>query len=183
MPPGFDRKKRPMLGLPGLELLLVQAFALLLLWGATSDLQSFLIPNRVSLAVALLYPAYVLTAPHPVDWLAGCGAATVVFLVGAVAFARGWFGGGDVKLLAAAALWAGPGLLPSLLLVTGAAGGLLGLIVLAQPVMARWRPGRLGLAGPAVEMGKGNSGLQTKIPYGVAIAAGGLFVAVQLLLS
>ena len=56
--------------IPSLEQLLVQGFALLLLWAAWSDIQSFTIPNRVPLAIALLYPAHVIASPVPVaNWL------------------------------------------------------------------------------------------------------------------
>ena len=57
--------------------------------------------------------------------------AAVVFGAGTAAFAAGALGGGDVKLLAAASLFAGPGLISDFLLVTALAGGVLGLAVLA----------------------------------------------------
>lgn len=163
--------------------LLVQAFALLLLWAAWSDIKSFTIPNRVSLAIALLYPAYVMAAPVQPDWLLACGLAAVVFALGAFAFARGWFGGGDVKLLTAVSLWAGPTLFSEVILVTALAGGVLALVVLAQPAMTpifaqlriSWWP---ELAAPATA---GKPILRTNLPYGVAIAAGGLWLAIQLL--
>ena len=52
--------------------------------------------------------------------------AAVVFGAGTAAFAAGALGGGDVKLLAAASLFAGPGLISDFLLVTALAGGVLG---------------------------------------------------------
>ena len=44
-------------------------------------------------------------------------------------FARGWLGGGDVKLLSAATLWAGAPQTLGLLVVTGILGGALALIL------------------------------------------------------
>ena len=68
-----------------------------------------------------------------------------MFLLGAGLFALGLFGGGDVKLIAAMALWTGFADLARFLLVMGAAGGLLGLVLLLkrlrqQPAMATSAP-------------------------------------------
>ncbi len=70
--------------------------------------------------------------PHPSLYgaLAAIGCAAAVFLGGAVLFARGYLGGGDVKLLAAATLWAGPAGTPTLLMLTGVLGGALALFLL-----------------------------------------------------
>jgi prepilin peptidase CpaA len=87
-------------------------------------------------------------------------------------------GGGDLKLMAAVALWIGIGELPQLVILTAMAGGAfaLGLIVLrrlltgalvAQSVFSQVTLPRLLLPGE-------------KIPYGVAIAVGGIFLARKL---
>ena len=62
-------------------------------------------------------------------------AAPLVFVAGALLFSRGLIGGGDVKLLTAATLWAGPGLTPALLIVTALLGGLLTLALLSPLAM------------------------------------------------
>src|SRR3546814_1397676 len=67
--------------------------------------------------------------------------AAIVLGLGILAFARGWFGGGDVKMLAAVSLWAGPAHLSLLLLVTALAGGLLSLIILCRPLLQRLAAG------------------------------------------
>jgi prepilin peptidase CpaA len=64
-------------------------------------------------------------------------------------------GGGDVKLLAASALWTGSAALLPFLTATALAGGLLAAVFL---VFAR------------------RGGRRVALPYGVAIAAGGLLV-------
>ena len=170
--------------LPSVDQALIQCFGLLLLWAAVSDLQSFMIPNRISVAICALYPAYVMSSPVPVDWLSACALTLLVFAVGAFVFARGWFGGGDVKLLTAASLWAGPALFPALIFVTGVAGAAIGLLALAQPLVAPLRA-QLGLSWipelPTTGGTPNQPSMRTNIPYGVAIAVGGLFVAVQLL--
>jgi prepilin peptidase CpaA len=104
----------------------------------------------------------------------GCAAGVIVF--GGVLFSRGWIGGGDVKLLAAAALWAGAGAFPPLLLLTGLIGGLLALFFLT-PLGARItaardpRPERVSADNPRMR--------GTPLPYGVAIAAAGLLVTLS----
>jgi len=101
------------------------------------------------------------------------GVALAVFLVGAVLFARGWLGGGDVKLLTAAVLWAGPAGTPALLMLTGVLGGALALFLLmpfgSQITMAI----RALLGQPPVSTERG---MATPVPYGVAIAGAALIV-------
>ena len=97
--------------------------------------------------------------------------AAVVFGVGIAAFAAGALGGGDVKLLAAASLFAGPGLIADFLLVTALAGGVLGAAVFAGAP--------IGPPAPAADTAI-RTRLRRGLPYGPAIAAGGLWVAATL---
>ena len=170
-----------MLALAWIDLLLVQTVIVLLVWAAVSDAASFRIPNRITAAIVLLYPAHVLAAPQPIEWLGACGIAAGVFALGILAFARGWFGGGDVKLFAAASLWAGPAMFPSMLLVTGLTGGLLGILALLWSRFGWMLPYRFA-AGPASagEVERRPS-FRTHVPYGVAIAAGGVAALLPLL--
>jgi prepilin peptidase CpaA len=148
------------------HILALLAFAILLLWAAGEDMRRLIIPNWISLAVVGLYPVFALTSPAATDWLLAAGTAALVLLGGFMLFAVRLMGGGDVKLMAAVALWAGPGRLPLLISVTAIVGG----VVAAGLLVIRWvRSRRQGRdAGSAV------------MPYGVAIAAGGLAVALSL---
>ena len=137
----------------------------LLAWASYEDARDYLIPNRICGAVAALFPIFVLTTGHWSDLWLSAAAALVVLLVGFMLFSRGLLGGGDVKLMAALALWAGPDLVLPFVFITGIAGGLLSLAMIAPRLIAR--EGAL-LAGPPV-------------PYGVAVAAGGLYVVFHLL--
>ena len=93
---------------------------------------------------------FILPAPPSLYGALGAiGCALAVFLVGAVLFARGWLGGGDVKLLTAATLWAGPAGTPALLVLTGVLGGVLALFLL-MPFGSQIADGRPGPARPAV---------------------------------
>ena len=158
--------------------LIVFGFIGLLAWAVISDLRSLRIPNRASLAIVCLYPLHVLLSPTPVDWTTSALIALGVFAVTTVFFAFRWMGGGDVKLLAATALWMGPQGILGFLFVTALAGGALALI-LKSPV-------RLALAFAADSLGrKGlrDTFLEHTVPYGIAIGIGGIYVAVNTLLA
>ena len=158
-----------------IEHFVVALFLALLCVAAIHDATTYRIPNRVSLAIAALYPAHVLASGGNVAWMGALFVAAAIFAVGTALFAFVVFGGGDVKLLAATALWAGPAGLPDLLAITAIGGGLMALLMTSSLrfglALALEAAGRSG----AREMVLGNS-----LPYGVAIAAGGWFTAASL---
>ena len=158
---------------------LLALFLALLAWAALSDGLRFRIPNGASLAITLLYPAHVLASPIPVDWLGALLVAAIIFAVGVALFARGLLGGGDVKLLAAAALWAGPHLILPLLIVMGLTGGLLSVIAWLLQFLRRLRAA--GWASLALPYSSGD-GFE-RVPYGVAIVAGAAYAAIHLLFT
>jgi prepilin peptidase CpaA len=129
---------------------------------AVTDSRSRRIPNPLSAALALLGLARIAFALATGGGAAALGldllAALAVFVPAALAFRFGLLGGGDVKLMAAGALWLGPAALGPYLLTTVLAGGALAVLFLL------WRVAR-----PRRADGKGPS-----LPYGVAIAAGGI---------
>ena len=108
-----------------MHLVPVAGFTGLMAVAAFEDLRRLVISNRLILALCVLWPFYLAIAPNlslaSGGLAAGCAAA--VFAVGALLFARGLIGGGDVKLLAVATLWAGPTATPALLVWTGLLGG------------------------------------------------------------
>jgi len=146
------------------------AFAVILVAAALSDVRTLTIPNRYTAAIALLYPVHVLTGPANIDWLMAIMIAAVVLLVCAGMFAFGLMGGGDAKMLAACALWAGPNLLAPFLVFTALAGGAVSLTIILRARYG-WV---VGLAEPDTQL---------SVPYGVAVASSGLLVAYTLFLS
>ncbi|MEX2450426.1 MAG: prepilin peptidase [Rhodospirillales bacterium] len=150
-------------------------FAGLLIAAAVWDVRTFTIPNRLNAVIALLFPVYAFYGPQPVDWMWTIIVAAVVFAGGLALFALNALGGGDVKLLAAASLWAGPGAIFDLLIVTALAGGAMALLLTARSryavAMALEAAGRKHLR---------DTVLGDNLPYGIAIAAGGIAVAVKL---
>ena len=142
--------------------ILLAGLAALLVVAAVIDVRTFTISNRLNLTVALLAPLYWLSiALSPWPGIAiQLAAATAVFLVLAGAFYAGMMGGGDVKLAAALALWFPPVSTVKLLVLMSLAGGVLTLAVVAWH-RAKQREGR------------------PEIPYGVAIAFGGIAILTQ----
>lgn len=154
----------------------IVCFAGLLCWAALSDVSKYIIPNSVCLGIVGLFPAFVLAAPIPVDWAGHLVTALVMFAIGFIFFAFRLTGGGDVKLLAATALWAGPEQILPFLFAVAIAGGVLSLLTLTRLKVFQLR------SGDGVSFGvRLGSAMQTHVPYGAAITAGGVMVAVRLL--
>lgn len=114
----------------------VAAFAVLLIAAGWQDLRTMRIANGLSVGIAasfIVWAAAGMGLGHlvlaQIGWAFACAAA--VFGLGALAFAVGAVGGGDVKLLAAASLFAGPAHQIDFLTVTALVGGFLGLAILA----------------------------------------------------
>jgi prepilin peptidase CpaA len=155
------------------------AFALLLLMAAWQDLRTLHIADAFSLGIVLAFVMWALGgwaqgtfSPLSLGLAAAC--AIGVFAAGALAFAFGSLGGGDVKLLAASSLFAGPALMLDFVIATALVGGLMSVAILAGAPIGPAVPA--APTGGATVRGRLRSGL----PYGPAIAAGGLWVAASL---
>ena len=139
--------------------ILVCVLAAMILVAAAWDLRKREIPNTLNAAIALL--------AIPFWWASGLalwpdvaiqfGIAAAVLGLFAIAFAFGAMGGGDVKMVAALALWLPPQAVVMLLVVMSLAGGVLTAVMWARHRLARSRH-------------------QLEIPYGVAIAIGGFWL-------
>ena len=117
---------------PLLSLLAVALFAA----AAVTDLRSRRIPNQISLVLAGLALVRIgMALAAGVGWSAAgldLVAAVAVFALGACAFRLAILGGGDVKLIAAGALWFGLAGLAPFLLTTVLAGGLLAMLFVGR---------------------------------------------------
>ena len=161
--------------------LVVWAFIGLLGWAAWSDFRRLLIPNRISIAIVALFPAYALAAgltPSEIGAAALCAAG--LFALGVVLFARGWIGGGDAKLLAATALWAGGARLADFVVITTLAGAALALLLYVPRRLSAYLPALVWLEVP-VGAGAAARPAPAQLPYGIAIAAGGVYLAFTIL--
>jgi len=154
-----------------LFLCIVLSGMFLTIYAAISDYQIFKIPNWISLALLLLYPAAVLTSPTEVDWIYGVIVGGGVLVVGFGIFAFGGLGGGDVKLLVALSVWAGVKLLAPFLFAVVITGGFLVVFILIRE--SRRNPKSNGTI---LENIRSSILSRTPVPYGVAIAAGSVVI-------
>ena len=155
-----------------IQFVLFAVFPFALAYAASSDLLTMTISNRVPL---LLAGAFVAMSPligmdlatFAMHWAAGGAMLVVTFFL----FAMGWIGGGDAKLAAVVALWIGwPPQIIEFVALASIFGGLLTLAILVFRQMVvpafvmrpRW-----------VQKLHDD---ETGIPYGIALAAGGLAV-------
>jgi len=138
--------------------------AAMLLWAGIEDVRHRTIANGKNAAIALAAPLWWWAAglsPWP-DMAVQLVLATGVFAAFALAFRLGMMGGGDVKMIAALALWFPWGRFLELLVAMSLAGG---AITLAMLVHRRLRGG------------------EVEVPYGVAIAVAGLLALREPLLN
>lgn len=137
---------------------------------AASDLASRRIPNALVLTAGLAGLA-VSAGAHQL--VSGVTASIICLCVTVPGWRRGFLGGGDVKLAAAAASWVRLDHLPVFALTTALLGGLLSVLVL---VMSSSSTKRLVRANATASLATGTMTIArsagTSIPYGVAIAAG-----------
>jgi prepilin peptidase CpaA len=143
----------------GISWILIAILAAALAVAAFGDWRTRVIPNRLNAAIALL--------AIPYWWSTGVSlwpgvalhvaVAAVVFGLFTLAFMAKAMGGGDVKLVAAVALWLPPFAVVKLLVLMSVAGGLLTIAMLIRHRMSRRQE-------------------ELEIPYGIAIAFGGLWL-------
>jgi prepilin peptidase CpaA len=152
--------------------------AILLVAAALHDVAARTIPNWVSLALCGLG---VLLRCMDHTLVFGLSLGLVVFAVATFCWKRGWMGGGDVKLLAAAAIFVPPLHVGDMLVAVTLTGGFVGLIYLVgrtllsrQAPSATARPRQLIARIVRVERRRLRRG--GPLPYASAIAAGTLLV-------
>ena len=153
---------------------LLALLAVLLVVAAVIDVRTFTISNGLNATVALLAPLFWWSTGMTLwpDAAIQVAVAAAVFVALAATFYMGMMGGGDVKLAAALALWFSPIATLKFLVVMSLAGGVLTLIVLLIH-KKRANP-------PTVE---GEKPARPEVPYGVAIAIGGLWILAQRFLN
>jgi len=147
----------------------------MLLAAALHDVAFRTVPTMLATVLACCGAALRLSAG---DLLPGLAAAALVFAAALLCWLRGWMGGGDVKLLAAAALLVAPVQVPLMLVSVSIAGGCLALPYLAgrhrlvapRPAAAARRPA--GLAARILRAERWRLGRGGPLPYAVAIGVG-----------
>jgi prepilin peptidase CpaA len=153
---------------------LALVFPVAMAFAAANDLFTMKIPNKISIALVV---AFVLTALYmqmPLEDALWSMAVGIAFLAAGFAmFSMRLLGGGDAKLMAAGALWMGPGHALIYLAYVTIFGGILSAAILAYRKFAS--SGVTGLPVWAIKLHAAGTG----IPYGIAIAASALVVYPQ----
>jgi len=153
------------------DLLIMTLFPMLVVAAAIGDLLTMRIPNWLNGATALSVVPMAALAGMPFDVVQGHLLAGAVMLVlGFLLFARGYVGGGDAKLLAAAGLWIGWGSLLPFVLVTTIAGGALAILY------KMWQLVRTEQEVRDFVWLRRVLRADLELPYGIAIAAGAVWV-------
>jgi len=150
----------------GFTLALLGLLAATLVWIAVVDVRTYTIADGLNVAIALAAPLYWWSIGLPLwpDAAIRIGVAVLVFLLFAGAFYMNVMGGGDVKLAGALALWFTPYETLTLIVIMSIAGGVLTLVV-------------VGLHHARKKIG------HPEVPYGVAIAVGGMWLLAQRFLN
>lgn len=135
---------------------------------ALNDANAMKIPNRIPvfafLGFLLMVPLTWAGVPMLMEHLM---VGTTVFAVGFAMFAFGWMGGGDSKLMAATAFWFTWPDVVNYMIYTALFGGALTLFILLG---RKYVPVRVLTSQWAQTMFRD----ETKIPYGLALAAGAI---------
>ncbi len=140
-------------------------FLALLLWAAWGDVKTYRISNALVVALLVLFGvAFAAGSVERDRILEHLGVGALALAVGMGLFARNLIGGGDAKLFAVLALWAGWPEVIRLAFVTALAGGAVSAVVLLRSRRAA-KEGAV----PAGEVKR-----PPIVPYGVAIAVAGL---------
>jgi len=148
--------------------LFVLVFLGLVLFAAGSDIASMLIPNWVSIALALTFPIAAFAVGLP--WTQVGAHALIgllVFIAGFILFSVGVLGGGDVKVISGVAVWTGAAALSPFAFWTSAAGGVLALVILLARKRFTPADSRPAFFNRLLTSTNG-------IPYAVAIAVGAI---------
>jgi prepilin peptidase CpaA len=148
---------------------------LLLLYVAMIDIATRLIRNEVCLILALLgIVGQFASQMHVTESLI---AATILFLLLLIIYERRWIGGGDVKLLVALAIGLPLMGVIQLLTITALAGGVLALVHLMMRLLPspKLAPAGSSLARRVYAVERWRNLRHAPLPYGVAIACGGIW--------
>jgi prepilin peptidase CpaA len=154
-----------------IEYPLLMLFPVAMAFGGAMDLLTMTIPNRVSLLLIAGFAVAAAFAGMPLLTVANHVLAGMLLLVvGIFMFSMGWLGGGDAKLLAAAALWIGFDDLAAYLVQVSVLGGVLAVAILVyrNATLPFW----MLRQDWAMRLHDRKGG----IPYGVALAGAALWI-------
>lgn len=144
-------------------------FPLLMIIAGAGDVMTLRIPNRLIMILMATFPPFAFAVGmSPLIFAIHVATAAVLLTAGFALFSLRLFGGGDAKLLAAAALWLGfPCAIP-FVFFTAIAGGVLALAIGIMHAVQQ----EAEVQAPA--LGRLFTGFRPDVPYGFAIAIGAI---------
>jgi prepilin peptidase CpaA len=146
-------------------------FPAVMAFAASSDLLTMTISNRISIILVLGFAVLAPITGISVETMAWHFlSGMIVLALGLICYARGWVGGGDVKLAALVAMWLGISLLPDFLLLASIFGGALTMLILSFRSMPL--PGTLVRLPWLARLHEATEG----VPYGIALALAALVI-------
>ncbi|HET9429141.1 MAG TPA: prepilin peptidase [Allosphingosinicella sp.] len=132
-------------------------YGILIAAAAIEDAMRLKISNLTNVLILVVGLGTLLLNWNP-EWWEHILAFAIALALGIGMYALGWFGGGDAKLLGAAAFAFDLGGLPAFLLLTALAGGVMAILFVGTSLFRRQ-----------------NKGIRNRsLPYGIAIAAGAM---------
>ena len=152
--------------------IIAAVFIFLMLYASITDVKTLRIPNWISIATIALFGIFLLVGGKTLVIWQHLAVAAVVLVIGFGVYSFGYMGAGDIKLMSAVALWAGPLHVLDFLLFMSLFGAALALIVLGGKRYLLWdkegwSPSQWSRFFPAwVRRGL--------LPYGVAISLAAL---------
>jgi prepilin peptidase CpaA len=183
---------------PSVGHFLTGAVLAILCLAAAHDVLARTVPNWMPMTLAALG---IIQSAIDERLIVSLLVGAMVFILTGLCWKRGWLGGGDVKLLGAAAIAVPPLAVPPFVVAVALAGGVLGLVYLAcgrlipalvprrpvghppldhppldHPALAQSITRPAGLLSRAWRLERRRLGRGGPLPYAVAIAAGGLFI-------
>ncbi len=141
---------------------LVALLTVVLVIAAIEDAVRLKISNPTCAAVLVGAIVAMALDGFRLDLLENAAVFALILAIGTAAFGAGWLGGGDVKLFAAIGLWLDFGTALTVLIAILLAGGFVAVIYIAARLIRH--------------SGKENAKRNHKVPYGLAIVGGALFV-------
>ena len=155
-----------------LKLVFAAVFLFVIASAMLSDTSRLIIPNWASATLVVAFLPYALLVKPDIPVLLHLLVALVLLAIGVTLFVLKWFGAGDVKLLAAVGLWAGPQKVLPLLLYMGLTGGVIAGVTLCYWFYLGRYHEKTSQRFPLKQLAHwGETG---NCPYGLAIGVGAL---------
>ncbi len=151
----------------------------LLIVAALADVAARIIPDGIAIAIAVLGMIVRVTVGGLPGITTSTAAALLVLMVLVILYARGLMGGGDVKLAVAMVLGLPLEWIYRFFIVTAVAGGILALLHLVLRAAIRTAPAPPPRGAPLLRRAliaeRWRIARHGSLPYGVAIACGGIW--------